>query len=348
MRRRTVAIASVVVIGAAIAGVLAAVGTGTSDADDGATRPTSGDRQLATVERRDMVRTTTLDGTVGRGDTSPLTLSGEGTITRLPAVGDTVASGQILLEVDGAPVVLLAGDRPAWRELRSGMSDGEDVRQLEQALADLGYATSSLVVDDEWTSATTASLKQLQDALGMEDDGRLSLGELVFSPRTVRIASIGGHLGDRASDAAIEVTGEAQVIEVDVDTSDADLLTPGTTVTVELPNGDEVPGTVYSVGAPETGDGGGSLPVVVVADGLDAVDGLDVEIVMREVDVAGATAVPAAALLALAEGGYAVEIPDDTSPTGTRLVAVELGTFDEDGWVEVGGDVEPGDQVVVP
>jgi multidrug efflux pump subunit AcrA (membrane-fusion protein) len=145
------------------------------------------------------------------------------------------------------------------------------------------------------------------------------------------------------------VTGEVQVVEANADTGDADVVTPGTAVVLELPNGDEVPGTVYTVGAPETdADGNSSLPVVVLAEGLDAVDGLDVEITIDVVDVAGATAVPAEALLALAEGGYAVEVPDDASARGTRLVPVELGAFDEEGWVQVTGDVQPGDQVVVP
>jgi peptidoglycan hydrolase-like protein with peptidoglycan-binding domain len=251
--------------------------------------------------------------------------------------------------VNGAPVVLLVGDRPAWRDLVPGIDDGEDIRQLEQALSDLGYATSALEIDDEWTSATTASVKNLQEALGTKEDGKLLLGEFVFTPAAVRIAAVDGHEGDKVAEAGIEVTGEVQVIEADADTSDADIVTPGTSVTLELPNGDEVPGTIYTVGAPESdADGNSSLPVVVLADGLEAVDGLDVEIKIDVIDVAGATAVPAEALLALAEGGYAVEVPDESSATGTRLVAVELGAFDEEGWVQVTGDVVPGDQVVVP
>jgi multidrug efflux pump subunit AcrA (membrane-fusion protein) len=74
-----------------------------------------------------------------------------------------------------------------------------------------------------------------------------------------------------------------------------------------------------------------------------------------DVDVASSTAeavlaVPVEALLALAEGGYAVEVvaSDGGDQEGsTRLVAVEVGTF-ADGLVEVTGDVEPGDVVVVP
>jgi multidrug efflux pump subunit AcrA (membrane-fusion protein) len=48
--------------------------------------------------------------------------------------------------------------------------------------------------------------------------------------------------------------------------------------------------------------------------------------------------------VALAEGGYAVEVADGAE---TRLVAVEPG-FYADGLVEVTGEVSPGDQVVVP
>ena len=72
-----------------------------------------------------------------------------------------------------------------------------------------------------------------------------------------------------------------------------------------------------------------------------------VEIHVSRIAEAGATAVPAAALLALAEGGYAVEVPDAAAVTGTRLVRVEVGMF-ADGWVQITGDVAPGDQVVTP
>ena len=54
-------------------------------------------------------------------------------------------------------------------------------------------------------------------------------------------------------------------------------------------------------------------------------------------------AVPVRALLALAEGGYAVE---RVTATGTELVPVELGAF-ADGYVQVTGTVAAGDTVVV-
>ena len=53
--------------------------------------------------------------------------------------------------------------------------------------------------------------------------------------------------------------------------------------------------------------------------------------------------VPVAALLAPAEGGYAVEIVDGSS---THLVAVDVGAI-LDGRAEIDGDVAEGDTVVV-
>ena len=59
----------------------------------------------------------------------------------------------------------------------------------------------------------------------------------------------------------------------------------------------------------------------------------------------GVLAVPVGALLALAEGGYAVEVDRD----GRReLVGVDTGLF-ADGQVEVAGQgLKAGDRVVVP
>jgi multidrug efflux pump subunit AcrA (membrane-fusion protein) len=57
-------------------------------------------------------------------------------------------------------------------------------------------------------------------------------------------------------------------------------------------------------------------------------------------------AVPVNALVALLEGGYAVERVAADGTSG--LVGVEPGIF-EDGWVEVRGDgLDAGDAVVVP
>jgi multidrug efflux pump subunit AcrA (membrane-fusion protein) len=59
--------------------------------------------------------------------------------------------------------------------------------------------------------------------------------------------------------------------------------------------------------------------------------------------------VPVNALLALLEGGYAVEVAAEDGTTS--LVGVEVGLF-ADGWVEITDATDPGleegDEVVVP
>ena len=55
--------------------------------------------------------------------------------------------------------------------------------------------------------------------------------------------------------------------------------------------------------------------------------------------------VPVDALLALAEGGYGVELV--TGDGASRLVGVETGLF-ADGRVEVTGEIAEGDEVLVP
>ncbi len=346
-RRVGVGVLALAAIGGGAAGL---VGIVADDGSAGAEDTSAGAAfELATVEQRDLLRIAEIDGVVGRGTPTPVPLAAHGTLTGLPKVGDVIASGQQIAEVDGVPIIVLTGARPAWRDLRPGISAGEDIRQLEAALVALGHADPEKVtVDDTWTSATTAAVKAMQEALGIPEDGRLTLGEIVFAPATMRVAAVSGVLGDAPAAAGIQVTGEAQVVSAEVDPEDADLLAVGDVVEIELPTGDDVEGTVVEIGEPEAGaDGSVGIPVRLTADGLDTLDGLSVEIRVAEVAAQGATAVPADALLALAEGGYAVEAPDETSPRGTRLVKVDVGMF-ADGWVQVTGDIAPGDQVVVP
>lgn len=63
-------------------------------------------------------------------------------ITKIPVrAGDAVKAGQVLMEVVGRPVFTLEGDLPAYRDLRPGTT-GDDVRQLQHALEELGHETA--------------------------------------------------------------------------------------------------------------------------------------------------------------------------------------------------------------
>jgi hypothetical protein len=338
-------VATIVVAGAVTAGFVL---TGGNGGEAGAAPDTTEPQQLATVEQRDLQRTESFDGTTGHGEPRPLFLTGSGTLTALPAVGDLIDQGTVVAEVDGRPIIALQGPLPMWRALGPSVSDGKDVQQLEYVLTALGYGeTYGVTVDEDWTSATTKAVEAFQEDHGQDDDGTIDIGDIVWIPGPVRVDSVAGTVGQQLGDAGIKVTGTTQTVHVKLDVSDADLLAIGTAVTVELPSGETVDGTVATVGSAETAeDGSSTLPVDVTMAGSTTVpDGLPVDVQVVTVAADDVLVVPVDALLALAGGGYAVEVSDGAG--ATHLERVDLGVFADD-LVAVTGDVEAGDQVVVP
>jgi hypothetical protein len=116
-----------------------------------------------------------------------------------------------------------------------------------------------------------------------------------------------------------------------------------------LPSGSAVAGTITSVGtvaeAAQGGQGDPTIPVVVALTDPAAASGLDqapVTVKITITSASGVLAVPVQALLALAEGGYAVE---KVTGTTTELVGVTLGAA-ADGFVAITGAIEAGDEVV--
>ncbi|MDX3095502.1 peptidoglycan-binding domain-containing protein [Streptomyces sp. ME01-24h] len=60
-------------------------------------------------------------------------------VTKAPVAGSQVKEGDVLMQVSGRPVLVLKGSVPMYRTLGPGAT-GDDVRQLERALARLGFA----------------------------------------------------------------------------------------------------------------------------------------------------------------------------------------------------------------
>jgi hypothetical protein len=343
MRWWTMAGGAVVV--AAVAGTTGVLVAGADEPDAAGDEATSVPT-IVSVEQRDLRREEELDGTTGHGAARPLVLAARGTVTGLPDVGAVVTIGSVVAEVDGRPVIALFGPIPMWRDLGPSVDDGKDVLQLEYALAALGYADEhDLTVDEDWTSATTDAVEAFQADHGQDDDGTIELGEVVWLDGEARVDRVGGSLGQDAAEAAIELTDVSQFVHVDLDVEDAELLPQGAEVEVELPSGERLDGTVSAVGTVETADDGSStIPIdVAVAGGPSIPDGLPVTVVVTTVAAEGVLAVPVEAVLALAEGGYALEVVDGGG--ATHLVAVELGVF-ADGMVEVTGDIAAGARVV--
>ena len=371
-RRGLLAAGVLVVIGAPTAAVLAADDrAGAPDpsapsdaASDAASHdgeaPTSSDpstssdrsaaRRTAEIERRDLVRTYDASGTIGYGDRTPVRIGGGGTITDLPTVGALIDVGSPVCEIDGAAgPILLVGQRPMWRDLRAGVDDGADITQLELNLVLLGHADPAVMaVDGEWDAETTAAVKRWQEALGREETGRVGRDEVWFRPTgAVRVASHTAAVGDQADGEILQVTGVDRFVTLDLDADRADLAVVDADVELELVDGSTVTGTIVSVAevATVSTDEGGSVTVevqIAVGDEVAVPDESPVTVRLVSDARRGVLAVPVEAVVALAEGGYALEILDGGS---SRLVAVELGRF-ADGWVEVDGDVDEGQTVV--
>jgi hypothetical protein len=122
-----------------------------------------------------------------------------GTITWLPAVGQVIKPGQALYRVDGAPVILMDGTTPAYRDLNSSDSDGQDILQLNRNLVALGFNPDGIVVDDVWQAATTAGVELYQESLGETETGSIALGKIVFLPGPQLISTVDATVGSNGS-----------------------------------------------------------------------------------------------------------------------------------------------------
>ncbi|MCB2223833.1 MAG: peptidoglycan-binding protein [Actinobacteria bacterium] len=233
-------------------------------------------------------------------------------------------------------------------------TEGDDVLALEAALARLGFdAGGAMEVDGRFDAATEEAVLAWQAATGMEEDGVVSPGEIVFLPGAVRVSDRlsepGAAVG--AGSAVLATSSDESVVTVALPAADQSVLAAGDRVVIVLPDDTEVDGTVTFKAETATisSQGNATFEVVIALDDLSAAEGLDqapvdVEVITGRAD--GVMAVPVTALLALAEGGYAVEVVQTDG--STRLVAVDPGMY-ADGLVEVASDgLAPGDRVVAP
>lgn len=351
-RRRHVALwvtlAALVLAGAA-AGYWFTVREPTAEA----TGANTGTGSTTQVTRQTLSATESWNGTLGHGAPFPVLASGAGTITRVAGQESEVTRGTELYRLDERPVIALYGTVPMYRDLASG-DTGADVKELETNLSELGY--DGFDVDDEFTWRTAIAVRAWQDDLGLARTGSVERSDVVFVPASGRVDTVTSAVGSSVTPgtAVLDITGSDQIASVEVDVADRDLVDMGTEVTVGLPGGREVAGTVSSAtvtadesdqggagGAGGNDDGAGAadsitkVEVTVTEPVDDALLGSPVDVVVDVDERADVLAVPVTALLALAEGGYGLEV---VAEDGSRsIVPVQTGLF-ADGRVEVTGD----------
>lgn len=293
----------------------------------------------ADVRLMDLAERETVTGELGYGSEQALSGRRQGTITALPAVGTVLDRGSVVYQVDARPVVLFLGSLPLYRPLTTGMTDGPDVKLVEENLRDLGYSGFG-TPNEKFTAATAAAIKKWQKKLGVDQTGVIELGDVVVTAAPVRVSTVKATLGADAMGEVLQYTDTTRWVTVELDEDQKDLAVVGAKVTLTI-GGKDVPGTVQSVvaqppsssedpNADQTQKYTATVSIDDVA-AIGAVDSGSVDVVVTSGEHKGVLAVPVGALLALAEGGYAVELASG------KLVAVTTGLF-ADGMVEVTGE----------
>jgi hypothetical protein len=313
------------------------------------------------VTRQDLAEHTQVSATLGYAASYSVVNQAQGTVTALPAAGQVLSQGQVLYRVDGAPVVLLYGDTPAYRTLSEGAASevtGTDVAELNADLVALGYATSAEIPagTDDFTYWTQVSVEKLQAALGVTETGTLTHSQAVFLPSAARVTTISATLGAAAQPGqpVMTATSTTRQVSIALDADQQSEVAVGDKVTITLPNNETTPGAISAVGTIATaGQNGGSSTITVVVIPTDPTatgdwDQAPVEVTISTDSVKNALVVPVDALLAQSSGGYAVEV---VAADGIhRLVSITLGLFDDaDGLVQVTGtSLAVGQRIVVP
>jgi peptidoglycan hydrolase-like protein with peptidoglycan-binding domain len=304
-----------------------------------------------------------VNGTLGYADSSLVANEANGIYTALPAIGAVIGRGQTLYEVDGQPIVLWYGSRPAWRALGPGVTDGPDVSQLKQNLVALGFLHTA---NAHYDTATYLAVRRWQASVGVPVNGTVGPGDVVYAAGPIRVAGLHAALGDPARPGTlVDATGTEPIVNLSVPVTQQYLAKVGDVVRVTLPDGTTtVAGTITSVSQVATsgGDGqpaptanpgaGGNGPAAVnvtvrLANPAAVASFNQAPVVVNITDqsVHGVLAVPINALVALAEGGYGVWLLDHGA---RRLVGVRAGLF-SDTLVQVTGvGITAGMTVEVP
>lgn len=385
-RRRYLLAGGVIVIAGGTATGLAGTGAiGASSPSKQGLAGTADPTSLSVVTRRELSAQTQVSATLGYAGTytvvnqdpgsaasssppSPGTSSS--TYTALPAVGQVISQGEALYAVNGEPVILLYGAVPAYRSLSEGLT-GTDIEQLNADLVALGYASSSALdpTSGYFGSETISALERLQAHLGVSQTGTLGLGQAIFLPTAARVTSVTAVLGGPAQSGSsvLQATSTRRQVSIALDASERSEVAVGEPVVITLPNNTTTPGVVSSVGtvattpssaqsgpaSPGSSNSGSTPTITVLVNPTEPAatgdwDQAPVTVTITTGSVSNVLVVPVVALVALPDGGYAVEV---VGPADTRqLVHVSLGLFDDaDGLVQVtGSGLEAGQIVVVP
>jgi hypothetical protein len=277
------------------------------------------------------------------------------------------------------------------RDLEKGKESGIDATEaLAIETAQKAY-DDALQVYNQGFSATDAlaietAQKAYDDALDEYNNGvdqvselakakeeleelRLSSRSETFSPTNAYASEtsliVGSYINEVGSAVALNsplynISSIGIEVVFQVDATDQETVSLGDRVEIELPTDERVPTVISFIDQVVTQTQAGEFIEVTLEvlnpEEIEAYDQAPVKVFVTTEISADVLYVPVNALLALAEGGYALEVYEGEVETGTfngesgvdtNYIAVEIGVF-TDGFVEVKGNISEGQVVVVP
>ena len=277
------------------------------------------------------------------------------------------------------------------RDLEKGKESGIDATEaLAIETAQKAY-DEELQVYNQGISATDAlaietAQKAYDDALDEYNNGvdqvselakakeeleelRLSSRSETFSPTNAYASEtsliVGSYINEVGSAVGLNsplynISSIGIEVVFQVDATDQETVSLGDRVEIELPTDERVPTVISFIDQVVTQTQAGEFIEVTLEvlnpEEIETYDQAPVKVFVITEISAGVLYVPVNALLALAEGGYALEVYEGEVETGTfngesgvdtNYIAVEIGVF-TDGFVEVKGNISEGQVVVVP
>jgi len=239
----------------------------------------------------------------------------------------------------------------ASNALLSSAKENLDIDMLQKNLSELGY-----------TGPAESVIRRWQKDSGRPATGLIEPGQIVVAAGPVRVAAhlaeVGAVVysrmdgqsglmpGANNSNQIVRYTSTEKIVTVPLEVADHDYAKAGDAVVVTLPTNVKVPGVIRKVSAQFDAQGKANTEIEVPKqDALGSLEAasVDVEFVIgKRSDV---LAVPITALVALADGGFGVEIVEGKT---SRMIPVTTGLFAR-GHVEISGkDIAEGVSVRVP
>jgi len=224
----------------------------------------------------------------------------------------------------------------------------------------LTIETAKKAYDDALESYNEGAQQEANLEKAKEDlrDLELSSKSETFSPTNalslkspINVGSYVAKVGDPivASSPLYASSGVSREVTFNLPAGDQGMISVGDNVIVKLPTDEEIKAVVRFVDTVVTEVNNGSKVIEVVLDVVDAddtetYDEAPVDILVTSEVSEDVLYVPVNALVALAEGGYAVEV---LSGEDKSYISVEIGVF-TDGYVEIIGNIQEGQEVIVP